>query len=324
MIDCSTNQEERIVLMNGTELVCYPKKEKEIVQPNEVDACKFFMENAFLIYQNADRILSDSRMFLAPVWASKGLTSVENGAFSYATLGVYVEWWLNCVANTTRDILGRDAVLVSFWGNPMTGTASGRYVYPDGSQKTELIKQFSDFWEDFRYVNARYAASKAKYDAYTLEEVVEMLKGVEISKERAMRIMLLREEGLKNAYIRKFENMSEKYDEMASKCRELSSKNDELTIMLHREVLEAFRAEYMKRKQRADLLTEVLMERKKVFRNRLKSHEINQDEYRRLLVPLKERIDEERRALDYYRCEKTKELGDAEGIASRVIDKYLE
>ena len=57
---------------------------------------QLFLANAFLFYKNAQQILTDSRMFFAPVRINNGMTFHGTPGSHYPTLGMYIEWWLKC------------------------------------------------------------------------------------------------------------------------------------------------------------------------------------------------------------------------------------
>lgn len=114
MFEVSDN---RIVLLNGEELTCFQKKQSDVNKTTSFDADanrRLFLKNAFLFFRNAHRIFSDSRMFLAPVPIENGL-SISGKCRSTPTLGIYLEWWLNCEVDTTKDKEGNDA-LTYRWG----------------------------------------------------------------------------------------------------------------------------------------------------------------------------------------------------------------
>ena len=74
--------------------------------PRSEEQCrheKLFTDNAFLFLANYKRILSDSRMFLAPAYIRNGLA--YSGYLPTATVGGYIELWLNCPSSV---IFGED------------------------------------------------------------------------------------------------------------------------------------------------------------------------------------------------------------------------
>ena len=193
-----------ISLLNGNELACYPKSVQpqsiqvdglEIdttgkyfgttkphdVQPQvESDAeeanREFFLEHAFIFFRNAEKIMSDSRMFLAPVPIVNGIAYSGTAGFTNPTLGVFVEWWLNCETDVTHDRSGKEALCYAIAGSPLTGINGCGCVYPDGTTERIVFAKFSNVWRTFVQINQRYTEVKQIAEAYSLQEVYDKLK----------------------------------------------------------------------------------------------------------------------------------------------------
>ena len=201
--------EDRITLLNGRELVCLPKQEQpdvidedflridtsgqylivgnrkrsqkrqdikhEKVEDKESENLRFFLDHAFYFYENADRILRDSRMFLSPVPTCCGLAYTGTSGFKNPTLGIYIEWWTNVNGPATKDMEENDALTYHIAGSPLSGMNTCRCVYPDGITKSISHHPFSRIWRSFIDINTRYTEAKQRYEAYTLQEVWELL-----------------------------------------------------------------------------------------------------------------------------------------------------
>lgn len=135
-----------------------------------------FVQNAFMFYRNADKILSDSRLFLTPVPVQNEMAYTGTSGFRNPTLGGYVEWWLNCEAPITKDLEGNDALTWFFAGSPLTGANECRCVYPDGTIQEIHHKYFHTMFRAFKAINDRYTEAKQRYESYSLEEAIAMLK----------------------------------------------------------------------------------------------------------------------------------------------------
>ena len=193
-----------MTLLNGAILDCYPLKHSEAKVDNSMkldttgkylsigkskhkhdaapktDADKekekiLFLNNAFLFLQNKDRIMSDSRMFLCPVPIQNDLAYTGTAGFNRPTLGVYLEWWLNCeIATIFKE--DKTRWLVYFIsGSPLTGANKCGIVNEKGDIDSESLCPFSSIWSSFTSINKRYDEEKSLYQAYTLEEVVNKL-----------------------------------------------------------------------------------------------------------------------------------------------------
>ena len=204
---------DSIVLLDGTILDCYPKaspscshldnslkldttgeylrigKHSSKSGKQKKEACSaeemLFLQHAFLFYRNMHRILSDSRMFLAPVPVRSGLAYIGTSGFQHPTLGVYAEWWSNCELDMTKDAKGRDALTYYIAGSPLSGGNHCNCVYPDGRTKDITHYPFRLVWTSFAKINTRYDEAKEKYEAYTLQEVVDLLSASEADQPPA-------------------------------------------------------------------------------------------------------------------------------------------
>ena len=195
---------EVITLLDGRELPCYPKTNPDSpidnsvkldttgqyltvgrrkpsippLSPDEKLAEKFFTDHAFFFLKHHERILSDSRMFLAPVSVNNHLAYFGTSPFQHPTLGIYLEWWLTCKNAAIEGETQDDCWLVYLLaGSPLSGANSCGIVNPSGTCKTtSLGSTFPKVWRSFAKINTFYDRAKELYEAYTLEEVVELLK----------------------------------------------------------------------------------------------------------------------------------------------------
>ena len=137
---------------------------------------EFFLEHAFFFFRNAEKIMSDSRMFLAPVPIVNGIAYSGTAGFTNPTLGVFVEWWLNCETDVTHDCSGKEALCYAIAGSPLTGINGCGCVYPDGTTERIVFAKFSNVWRTFVQINQRYTEAKQIAEAYSLQEVYDKLK----------------------------------------------------------------------------------------------------------------------------------------------------
>lgn len=197
---------EVIILLDGRTLPCYPKPEATTPidnsmkldmtgqyltigrkrrrprvpepSPEIVRAEKYFTDHAFFFLKHHEQILSDSRMFLAPVTVNNHLAYFGTSCFQHPTLGVYLQWWLTCENTAIEGEVQDDCWLVYLLaGSPLSGANSCGIVNPGGTCKTtSLGSAFSKIWRSFAKINALYDKAKALYEAFTLEEVVALLQ----------------------------------------------------------------------------------------------------------------------------------------------------
>lgn len=198
--------ENAIILLDGTKLDCFPKEnatkienddlkldttgvylriKKSSKQANinnetpqtvtEKDVLKeFFLLRAVDFLEQAERILGDSRMYLAPVPIQNGLAYTGTSGFNNPTLGIYIEWWLYC--NEACQNKGKSPLLTyHLSGSPLSGRNSCACVDSEGQSFSIEHHSFSKIWGTFMNINTRYTKAKAIYQSYNLYEVADLL-----------------------------------------------------------------------------------------------------------------------------------------------------
>ena len=192
-----------ITLMNGEALECFPKQSPQTkfasdkMQLNATGAyldmgikpCKpqpdadeekerqkkLFTDNAFYLLAHSERILRDSRMFLAPVAVQNGLAYTGTSGFNAPTVGIYLEWWATCPEALRTDKEGCRSLVFHLAGSPLSGANRCAEVYEDGRVKSVSVSLFASHWQSFTAINTRYDEAKHIYQVYTLEQVLDIL-----------------------------------------------------------------------------------------------------------------------------------------------------
>ena len=199
--------EHFIELIDGTRIEAFPKA----VQPETIKEDKFVLDttgeylqighrrrkpkraterdiiaqqrgellcrNLHRLIAESDKILADSKMFLAPVPIQNGLAYFGTSGFQNPTLGVYIEWWKHHKCAWVIDESGEQLPLVYIAGSPLSGANKCAYVGAEGESYGVSVTNFAPVWHSFMNVNTRYTEAKQRYEAYTIEEVVEKLFG---------------------------------------------------------------------------------------------------------------------------------------------------
>ncbi len=166
----------KIKLLNGRLIDGYPK-------PNygtdvEDDTFELFLSKAHMLFQNRKAILQDSRLFLAPLHVNNNLSYSGNYGFQNPTLGVYIEWWLNCKSSVLYDSNGNSGLVYFISGSLLSGMNLCMVVEEDGARHKVTLKPFQPVWQTFVSVNTRYESCKAMYEAYPLEKVLSYLQSI--------------------------------------------------------------------------------------------------------------------------------------------------
>lgn len=149
-----------------------PKHER----PNYEEIQKnLFLRNAFYLFAHKERILSDSRMFLCPIHIRNGLAYTGTNGFEKPTLGIYIEWWLNCEGAIRIDKEGHRSLVYCLSGSPLSGSNCCAAVDEYGKIETVILAGFINYWPLFIDINSRYTKAKYNYQAYQLKQVLDIL-----------------------------------------------------------------------------------------------------------------------------------------------------
>ncbi len=138
---------------------------------------KLFMESAWLLYNNRDRILSNPCMAYAPINMPNGLMYCGDRAFKGATIGVYLDWWQECEKAVVTDEDGRRSLIVCFGGSVLSGWNNCHMVDEEGFVSETRVQGFPTLWHPFSHICHRYADGEKPEEPYCLEEVICRLTG---------------------------------------------------------------------------------------------------------------------------------------------------
>lgn len=265
-----------------------------ITEEDKAEEKLLFLDNAFKFLQHRNRIMSDSRMFLCPVPIKSGIAYTGTSGFHHPTLGVYLEWWLNCENAMICNGIGTKKLVYHIAGSPLSGANHCGVVDESGKTETESIYPFSSLWSSFIRINNRYDEAKSLYQAYTLKEVVDILEGESLS--------LIDDMELENIYLRSA--LYWKAKDLPIKIRNLENTIDRLKFRLfnaYRDDLKAIMAIYEEKKtKKEDREKEIDEECKELYRQ-LKSGEIDNKQYQKRLTSLKKEKEYNIRALRQYK-----------------------
>lgn len=176
----ANNPECQLRLDQTGEFFHEDRKKKPVGElPKREEWEELFLKEAFFLYENRKRILSDIRMALTPTPFRNGLAYSGSSGMCDATLGVYLEWWESC----RRSVIMYDgeAYALTYYiaGSPLSGSNSCSAVTRQGKKvKVHFWPPFSELWGPFMNINRRYAELKDLHpaQAYTLEETIAKLR----------------------------------------------------------------------------------------------------------------------------------------------------
>ena len=174
---CETNNE---MYITSIKLYQSLKEENKHLSTSEDDTPKdelqFFLDNVFFFVAHAEDILSDSRLFLAPVPVLCGLPFIGRNPFRYATLGVYIEWWMHNGFAVHKDERDKVSFIWALCGSPMTGSNRCAMVDENGLSTKITVGDFSKHVRSFCRINQRYHECKSLALSYSLQQVKDVLQ----------------------------------------------------------------------------------------------------------------------------------------------------
>ena len=313
--------EGKIQLLNGTVLDCYPLEQAGEQVDNKVkldttgtyfaigkrrlaptpktdeentEGWTLFCNNAFRFLQYRNRIMSDSRMFLCPVPIQSGMAYTGTSGFQRPTLGVYLEWWLNCESALICDENGMKKLVYRIAGSPLSGSNSCGIVDENGKTESANIQPFSSLWSSFMRINSRYDEAKSLYQAYTLKEVVDILEKESLS--------LIDNLELENIYLRsalywKAKNLPIKISHLEDTIGRLKFR----LFFAYRDELKDIMAVYEENKAKKEKREKEIDEECQELYRQLKAGEIDNKQYQKRLTPLKKEKEYNIFALQEYK-----------------------
>ena len=345
MIHSNTEQPQNsITLMNGAILECFPKESHQgdfVPDKMKLDATgtylslgnkpckpqprateekeqqkKLFTDNAFYLLAHQERIMRDSRMFLAPVAVQHGLAYTGTSGFLAPTLGIYLEWWNECSIALRTDKDGNRSLVFHLAGSPLSGTNHCAEVFEDGRIEHIQVSSFISHWQPFVNINTQYDEAKHIYQAYTLEQVLEILhaedgNGWDYSSEIKERFMQSEINELK----KKVERLTKESDKWYSMYADTYMKYKDVEISEAFSTFQSFREE-------CEAQINSIKMRKQALKADLKSGRIDNITYQRTLTPLNKQI----RELEFRVSTQKYELINkylSEGISYDTIESYM-
>ena len=345
MIHSNTEQPQNsITLMNGAILECFPKESHQgdfVPDKMKLDATgtylslgnkpckpqprateekeqqkKLFTDNAFYLLAHQERIMRDSRMFLAPVAVQNGLAYTGTSGFLAPTLGIYLEWWNECSIALRTDKDGNRSLVFHLAGSPLSGTNHCAEVFEDGRIEHIQVSSFISHWQPFVNINTQYDEAKHIYQAYTLEQVLEILhaedrNGWDYSSEIKERFMQSEINELK----KKVERLTKESDKWYSMYKDTYMKYKDAEISEAFSTFQSFREE-------SEAQINSFKMRKRALKADLKSNRMDNISYQRTLTPLNKQI----RELEFRVSTKKYELINkylSEGISYDTIESYM-
>ena len=284
----------------GQYLIIGGRKPAPVPKPSAAveEQRQLFVSNAFYLLAHKERILSDSRMFLCPVAIQNGIAYTGTSGFRKPTLGVYLEWWGLVEGAMRIDKNGCRSLVYQLAGSPLSGRNSCAAVREDGTTEAVSLSSFSRHWGPFMHLNQRYTEAKQLYQAYTLQEVLDILRMEDDGKANLSVMIDLQfmkhEIDVLNNYI----------ESIKVECDRWHDKYVDALIRYNEEEMRQVYADCEAYEANVSKVIDTLKAQKKDLKANLKRGHIDNVSYQRQLTPLKKRIVDLISQIFRYRCEK--------------------
>lgn len=338
-----THPKGKIVLLDGRELWCYAAKEQKARVNNQLSLDtsgvyfsvgkptrqqeelhsrvrdieeRMFTDNAFLFLRNKERILSDSRMFLAPVPIQSGIAWTGTSGFQRPTLGIYLEWWMNCKGGTQTDSKGKDWLVYHLAGFPGSGRNHCAQVDEEGNTKCESVERFIDLWPVFMRINTRYDEAKSLYDAYSLEEVLGILardgSTTLTKRDEDVGTLLAEVRGLRGTIVKLKRYANSVYRKL------------HISLMTaKRKEIEAFVTLYEAKQAEAEARLDELRAKRREMRAKLHAGEITLEAYQPLYSPISRAIRDTKDGMKAFVDDNLRHLFPCDNITLDEVKRFL-
>ena len=239
----------KILLLDGTELTCYEKQDvtdDKIDEEEKMRLLKLFTDNAFYLLAHRERILSDSRMFLCRVPSKSGLMYSGYRGFQKPTLGIYLEWWRKCPGAMITGKDGTRSLVYHLAGSPLSGANWCKSVNENGEIHEVKFNLFISHWRPFVGINTRYTSAKQRYQAYSLEEVLEILHTEDKEENNTSLSLAITIEFMRSSIA----GLNMKIEELNRSKQDLNDSYEDLFYKVYGEDMRLIYAKYREHEQR--------------------------------------------------------------------------
>lgn len=270
----------------------------QMVDEEKLALRKLFTDNAFLLLANRKRIQNDSRMLLTPVHVRNGLA--YSGAFATATIGVYIEWWLNAPYSV---LFSEDDTMSLIWfvsGSPLSGANCCAKVYEDGRIEEEKVSFFGKLWSRFVDILADYHEPKKLYQAYTLPEAIDILQRETTTEDYAKSIKEFHHQAQVNLLNAQLQDLKKKYKHQNAGCERYQKEWHFALFQLKQNEIFSFYKEYILRREKLQKRREELDRVNSELKEKLRKGELLNKEYQPLLTVNKKEIEQLKWSLDSF------------------------
>lgn len=281
-----------------------------------------FLDNAFLLLENHELIFSDSRMFLCPIPIQSGLAYTGTSGFKHPTLGVYLEWWLNCLEVNVWNQDGCYEEYTKQWlvyhlaGSPLSGSNKCSIVNCRGETECRFVPKFFTLWTTFLKINCRYDEAKANCQAYNLHHVLEILeqKGKNVVNDKNIYIHFLE---------RRNQELEKNVQNITHYAEHLLYTLKQTLVQGNEKKLKAMLADYRSIDERNEKRLSELRSIRIELRKRKRSGEIDSVQYQKIWKPYGKEMRFLKYEADRFAEKRIRQMMPQVNISIREIEQHL-
>ena len=289
---------------------------KPTAEETEVEKA-LFLKNAFRFLANKERILTDSRMFLCRVPFRSGTTITGTTGFENPTLGVYIQWWMAYPNAARTDENGRKCLIYRLAGSFLTSANNSEMVYEDGTTEVINIYPFKEHCKTLGRINSAYKKAKERYQAYTLQQVVDILDHEAVGDKEYAHII---NEQFHSSAINR---LNERIEYLNAQNKALEERYyDALQRWKNDEILKYYN-EYKSLEANINAEVEMLMEQKADLKAAFRKGRCTLEEYESLVIPINKRIKEAQKDLDTFKIEGPRSVFPDDNIYFALIEEFV-
>lgn len=278
---------------------------------------ELFLKNAFRFQANKERILTDSRMFLCPIPVQSGMTISGTFGFMNPTLGVYLQWWDVCPGALRTDENGRRSLVFKLSGSNLSGVNKSGEVFEDGSIGYDCLRPFKSYWYPFVKINNVYTEAKNKYQAYTLEQVTEILE------HENMDDMAYAHTINERFHAAEIKALNERVGYLNAQNKALEERYQNAMLRWKEDRIVKYYDEYVALEMRVESEVSMLSEHKRELRAALRRGEYTNKEYEPLVIPINKQIENAKTELSLFKYSELNRIFPQDHIPFCQIEEYV-
>ena len=141
------------------------------------DAVELLTNNLCFLWSHKKQILSNPKMAFAEVQVGHNLAYTGTSGMRGVRLGVVLEWLGRCPQAVRTSASGDKSLMFFFAGSPLSGCNQCVFIDRYGIREAISVSPFRPIWESFMEINEDYSFRDMPEDVFTLEEVINILKG---------------------------------------------------------------------------------------------------------------------------------------------------